>query len=128
MLQLFEASDVSMGGVLLPDSAKEKPIAGEVVAVGPGKREEDGSRKTPQVVIYFATGVMITAKWQCTRAAVESARLAYGCAPEILWTNHIHQLHSSEHGSGRGECMHQTSVHWCNPSFRNAFRPQPSSP
>lgn len=48
-MQLFEASDVTMGGVLLPDSAKEKPIAGEVVSVGPGKREEDGSRKSPQV-------------------------------------------------------------------------------
>lgn len=40
---------MTMGGVLLPDSAKEKPIAGEVVAVGPGKREEDGTRKTPSV-------------------------------------------------------------------------------
>ena len=48
-LQLYEASDVTMGGVLLPDSAKEKPIAGEVISVGPGKREEDGSRKPPQV-------------------------------------------------------------------------------
>lgn len=47
--QVFEASDVTLGGVLLPDSAKEKPIAGEVLRVGPGKREKDGSRKTPQV-------------------------------------------------------------------------------
>lgn len=35
----------------MPDSAKEKPIAGEVVSIGPGKREKDGSRKVPQVSI-----------------------------------------------------------------------------
>jgi len=40
-----------MGGVLLPDSAKEKPIGGEVVSVGPGKREKDGKRKAPQVTL-----------------------------------------------------------------------------
>ena len=48
-MQVFEASDVTMGGVLLPDSAKEKPIAGEVVSVGPGQVDEDGKRKAPQV-------------------------------------------------------------------------------
>ncbi|MFT3741872.1 MAG: co-chaperone GroES [Gammaproteobacteria bacterium] len=31
------------GGIVIPDTAKEKPIQGEVVAVGPGKRNEDGS-------------------------------------------------------------------------------------
>jgi hypothetical protein len=49
--QIFDASDVTVGGVFLPDSAKEKPIGGEVVSVGPGKREKDGKRKTPQVSI-----------------------------------------------------------------------------
>lgn len=48
-MQLFDVADVTMGGVILPDTAREKPIAGEVVSVGPGKREEDGSRKPPQV-------------------------------------------------------------------------------
>lgn len=44
-----EAGDVTLGGVLLPDSAKEKPIAGTVVRAGAGKREKDGSRKAPKV-------------------------------------------------------------------------------
>ncbi len=43
---------------MLPESAKEKPIAGTVVRVGPGKREKDGTRKAPRVkegdsVLYF---------------------------------------------------------------------------
>lgn len=38
-----------MGGVILPDSAKERPLSGEVVRVGEGKRQDDGSRKAPKV-------------------------------------------------------------------------------
>ena len=35
-------AQTSKGGILLPDSAQEKPREGEVIAVGPGKRNEDG--------------------------------------------------------------------------------------
>lgn len=35
-------AEVSKGGILLPDTAQEKPREGEVIAVGPGKRNEDG--------------------------------------------------------------------------------------
>lgn len=35
-------AQTSKGGILLPDSAQEKPREGEVLAVGPGKRNEDG--------------------------------------------------------------------------------------
>ena len=38
-----------MGGVILPDSAKERPLSGLVVRCGPGKHEEDGTRKAPKV-------------------------------------------------------------------------------
>jgi chaperonin GroES len=39
----------SAGGIIIPDSAKEKPQEGKVIAVGPGKRDEDGKRMTPDV-------------------------------------------------------------------------------
>jgi chaperonin GroES len=39
------------GGIFLPDNAKEKPQVGEVVAVGPGKRNDDGSRSELEVKI-----------------------------------------------------------------------------
>ena len=35
---------------MLPESARERPMSGAVVSVGPGKRDKDGSRKTPKVV------------------------------------------------------------------------------
>jgi len=39
-------AQASKGGILLPDSAQEKPKEGEILAVGPGKREEDGHLTT----------------------------------------------------------------------------------
>jgi chaperonin GroES len=39
------------GGIIIPDSAKEKPQEGEVIAVGPGSYREDGSRQTLDVKI-----------------------------------------------------------------------------
>ena len=40
----IEAADVARGGIIIPDSAKEKPQEGKVVAVGGGKLDEDGQR------------------------------------------------------------------------------------
>lgn len=40
----IEAEETTSGGIVLPDSAKEKPQRGKVVAVGPGKLLESGSR------------------------------------------------------------------------------------
>lgn len=39
------------GGIILPDTAQEKPKQGEVVAVGPGKTEDDGTTMTPEVCV-----------------------------------------------------------------------------
>ena len=41
--------DVTKGGIYLPDTAKEKPQEGEVVAVGPGKLGDDGKRQAMDV-------------------------------------------------------------------------------
>ena len=41
--------DVSKGGIILPDTAKEKPQEGKIVAVGPGRLTEDGKRIAMEV-------------------------------------------------------------------------------
>lgn len=41
--------EVSKGGIVLPDTAKEKPQEGEIIAVGPGKLSEDGKRIAMEV-------------------------------------------------------------------------------
>lgn len=44
VLKPLERDEVSKGGIILPDTAKEKPQEGEVVEVGPGRVADDGSR------------------------------------------------------------------------------------
>ncbi len=39
----------SAGGIIIPDTAKEKPQEGKIIAVGPGKRDDDGKRMKPDL-------------------------------------------------------------------------------
>ncbi len=49
VVRRFVAEEKTAGGILLPDTAKNKPQRGEVLAVGPGKLRKDGTRQTPQL-------------------------------------------------------------------------------
>ena len=57
----IEREEVTKGGIVLPDTAKEKPQEGEVLAVGPGRLSEDGKRitmdiKVGDIVVYSKYG------------------------------------------------------------------------
>ena len=57
LVKRLEEEQVTKGGIIIPDSAKEKPIKGEVVAAGPGKVADDGKQipmgvKTGDKVIF----------------------------------------------------------------------------
>lgn len=45
----IEADEVTAGGIVIPDNAKEKPTRGEVIAVGEGKPLDNGSLRAPKV-------------------------------------------------------------------------------
>ena len=59
LVQRLEAETKTAGGIVLPDSAKEKPQRGKIVSVGEGKLLDDGTRKKMQVkkgdVVLFAS-------------------------------------------------------------------------
>ena len=50
VVEPLEAEDKTAGGILLPDTAKQKPQRGRVVAVGPGKLRDNGERTPVSVV------------------------------------------------------------------------------
>lgn len=50
VVRRLEEETRSSGGIVIPDSAKEKPDQGEVVAVGPGKRDDNGTLHKPVLV------------------------------------------------------------------------------
>ena len=51
LVKVSEAEEKTAGGILLPDTAKEKPQVGEVVQVGPGKRDDNGVFQAMEVKV-----------------------------------------------------------------------------
>ena len=49
LVRPLDATEVKKGNIIIPDTAKEKPQEGEVVAVGKGRRNEKGDRIEPEV-------------------------------------------------------------------------------
>jgi len=49
IVRRIEENTTTSGGIIIPDSAKEKPQEGEIIAVGEGKYREDGTRQTLDV-------------------------------------------------------------------------------
>jgi chaperonin GroES len=49
LVRALEESEVKRGGIIIPDTAKEKPQEGEIIAVGPGRINDKGERVAPEV-------------------------------------------------------------------------------
>jgi len=60
------------GGIIIPDTVQEKPQEGEVVAVGPGARDEKGDRVTPDVKVGDR---ILFGKWSGTEVKVDGLDL-----------------------------------------------------
>ena len=77
----IEKEEVTKGGIFLPDTAKEKPQEGKVLAVGPGRLSEDGKR----LAIDVAVGdVVVYAKYGGTEIKIEGEELIILRESDIL--------------------------------------------
>jgi chaperonin GroES len=72
VVKRVEAEDKSKGGIIIPDTAKEKPQQGEVVAVGPGGRDENG--KLVPMDLKAGDRVLF-GKWSGTEVKLDSEEL-----------------------------------------------------
>ena len=77
----IEREEVTKGGIVLPDTAKEKPQEGEVIAVGPGRLSEDGKRITMDVKVG---DIVIYAKYGGTDIKIEDEELVILSERDIL--------------------------------------------
>ena len=72
LVRRIEADEKTAGGIIIPDSAKEKPSEGEIIAVGEGAYNEDGDRIKPDV----KTGDRILfGKWSGTEVKLDGEDL-----------------------------------------------------
>ena len=77
----IEREEVTKGGIVLPDTVKEKPQEGEVMAVGPGRLSEDGKRIAMEVKVG---DVVIYAKYGGTEIKIEDEELVILRESDIL--------------------------------------------
>ena len=72
VIKRIEQEETTLGGIIIPDTAKEKPMEGEIVAVGPGARNEKGDL----VPLDVKTGDRVLfGKWSGTEVKVDGKEL-----------------------------------------------------
>jgi chaperonin GroES len=81
VIRRVEEAGKTTGGIIIPDTAKEKPMEGEVIAVGPGKRDEKGA----VVPLGVRTGDRILfGKWSGSEVKIDGEDLVIMTEGDIL--------------------------------------------
>ena len=81
VVKRIDAEEKTAGGIIIPDSAKEKPSQGEVIAVGPGGRDESG--KLIPIDIQVGDRVLF-GKWSGTEVKIDGDDLLIMKESDIL--------------------------------------------
>ena len=72
VVKRIDAEQKTAGGIIIPDSAQEKPSQGEIIAVGPGGRDESG-KLTP--IAVKVGDVVLFGKWSGTEVKIDGQDL-----------------------------------------------------
>jgi len=81
VVRRVEEDTKTAGGIIIPDTAKEKPMQGEVVAVGPGARDENGKVQPLEVK---AGDRVLFGKWSGTEVKIDGQDLLIMKESDIL--------------------------------------------
>jgi chaperonin GroES len=81
VVKALESEERTKGGIIIPDTAKEKPMQGKVVAVGPGARGEDGKL---QPIGVKAGDKVLYGKWSGTEVKIDGEDLLIVKEADIL--------------------------------------------
>jgi len=81
VVKRLEGEEKTKGGIIIPDTAKEKPQEGKVIAVGPGGRDENGKLTPPDVK---AGDRVLFGKWSGTEVKIDGEDLLIMKESDIL--------------------------------------------
>jgi chaperonin GroES len=81
LVRRIDAEEKTSGGIIIPDTAKEKPQQGEIIAVGPGGRNEQGQLVPLEVK---AGDRVLFAKWSGTEVKIDGKELLIMKESDIL--------------------------------------------
>src|SRR6202162_246920 len=72
VVRRVKEEEKTAGGIIIPDTAQEKPQEGEIIAVGPGALDDNGKRVTPEVK---AGDRVLFGKWSGTEVKIDGEEL-----------------------------------------------------
>ena len=81
LIRRLDQEEKTAGGIIIPDTAKEKPMEGEVIAVGPGARSEDGTLHPLDVKVGDR---VLFGKWSGTEVKVDGEDVVIMKESDIL--------------------------------------------
>ncbi|MGE3333416.1 MAG: co-chaperone GroES [Rhodospirillaceae bacterium] len=81
LVRRVESENRTSGGIIIPDTAKEKPVEGEIIAVGSGQRREDGS---VQPLDVKAGDRILFGKWSGSEVKIDGEDLLIMKESDIL--------------------------------------------
>ena len=81
VVKRIDAEEKTAGGIIIPDTAKEKPSQGEIIAVGPGALDDNNKRVVPEVK---AGDFVLFGKWSGTEVKIDGEELLIMKESDIL--------------------------------------------
>ena len=81
LVQRVEEEEKTAGGIIIPDNAKEKPVEGKIVAVGPGKLNDNGDRVALQVK---EGDTVLFSKYGGTDVKIDGENYLIMCEDDVL--------------------------------------------
>ena len=81
LIKVLDSEEKTSGGIIIPDTAKEKPQEGEVAAVGPGAKSEDGKIMPMDVKVG---DVVLFGKWSGTEVKIDGTEYSIMKESDIM--------------------------------------------
>ena len=81
LIKVTDSEEKTSGGIIIPDTAKEKPQEGEVVAVGPGAKSEDGKISPMDVKVG---DIVLFGKWSGTEVKIDGTEYSIMKESDIM--------------------------------------------
>jgi len=81
LIKALDSEEKTSGGIIIPDTAKEKPQEGEVVAIGPGAKSEDGKIVSMDVKVG---DIVLFGKWSGTEIKIDGTEYSIMKESDIM--------------------------------------------
>ena len=86
LIKVLDSEEKTSGGIIIPDTAKEKPQEGEVVAVGPGAKSEEGKISPMDVKVG---DIVLFGKWSGTEVKIDGTEYSIMKESDIMGISKI---------------------------------------